>query len=133
MKKIKSRAKRISLVAAVCMLLCTFGALAEGSGFEVIDPPSVEAATGIATVSGLLNATETNVVLMVFMPGTQLEGILNTPAALTEKLYYTDGRCQARHHNPGNEGSCRQGIPYRRGNQTVCGLRPGGNLRKPAP
>lgn len=90
MKKIKSRAKRISLVAAVCMLLCTFGALAEGSGFEVIDPPSVEAATGIATVSGLLNATETNVVLMVFMPGTQLEGILNTPAALTEKLYYTD-------------------------------------------
>ncbi len=90
MKANRSRAKWIALVAVLCMLFCTTGTMAEGHGFDVVDPPSLEEATGMVTVSGLLNAVGMDVVLMVFLPGTELNGILNTPNELAEKLYYTD-------------------------------------------
>lgn len=67
------------------------GSLAAGSAFAEIDVPDVDVETGFVIVSGALAAQqETGVTLMVFMPDTNVSGILQTPDILEENLYYTD-------------------------------------------
>lgn len=91
MKRNKLARRLTALAAAVCMMVCTAGSLAAGSAFAEIDVPDVDVETGFVIVSGALAAQqETGVTLMVFMPGTNVSGILQTPDILEENLYYTD-------------------------------------------
>lgn len=91
MKRNKMARRLAALATAVCLMVCTAGTLAAGSAFAEIDLPDVDVETGFVIISGALTAEQTKgVTLMVFVPGTDTNGILNTPSVLEEKLYYTD-------------------------------------------
>lgn len=87
MKRNKLARRLTALAAAVCMMVCTAGSLAAGSAFAEIDVPDVDVETGFVIVSGALAAQqETGVTLMVFMPDTNVSGILQTPGYTGRKF-----------------------------------------------
>jgi len=91
MKRNRIARRLAALVTMVCLMVCTIGTLAAGSAFAEIDMPDVDVETGFVIISGALTAEQAKgVTLMVFVPGTDTNGILNTPSVLEEKLYYTD-------------------------------------------